>query len=109
MLRALFSAVVVAAALLGAAGSSQAADAGAPSPLPACIQVQSEARYVPYGYNHIVHLRNGCPRTATCTVATDVNPQAQTVEVAAASAVDVTTFMGAAAQAFTAQVACVLK
>lgn len=109
MFRALFSVMVISAAVLGAAGSSQAADAGAPSPLPACIQVQSEARYVPYGYNHIVHLRNGCDRAATCTVATDVNPKPQTVDVAAASAVDVTTFMGAAAQTFTAQVGCVLK
>ncbi len=109
MLRALLSALFVSAALLGTSGASQAADAGAPSSVPACIQVQSEARYVPYGYNHIVHLRNGCDRAATCTVATDVNPKPQTVDVAAASAIDVTTFMGAAAQTFVAKVTCVLK
>ncbi len=108
MLRTLFSGLVVSAAVLGTAASSQAADAGAPS-VPACIQVQSESRYVPYGYNHIVHLRNGCDRSAVCTVSTDVNPQAQNVEVASASAVDVTTFMGAASQTFVAKVGCVLK
>jgi len=108
MLRVLFSGLVVSAAVLATATSSQAADAGVPG-VPSCIQVQSESRYVPYGYNHIVHLRNGCDRAATCIVSTDVNPQAQTVEVASASAIDVTTFMGAAAQAFVAKVACVLK
>ena len=108
MLRALFSGLVLSVALLVTATPSEAADAGAPG-VPACMQVQTESRYVPYGYNHLVHLRNGCDRAATCTVSTDVNPQAQTVDIASATAVDVTTFMGASAQTFVAKVSCVLR
>jgi hypothetical protein len=82
-----------------------AAGPGAPS-MPACIHVTTDSRYVPYGYNHVVILRNGCSKPATCSVATDVAPQPQTVEVAAGSTVEVTTFMGSPQQGFTAKVSC---
>src|SRR4051794_16203629 len=57
-----------------AARAQSAADAGAaPASLPACVGVATEARYVPYGYNHVVVLKNGCSKPATCNVSTDVN------------------------------------
>jgi hypothetical protein len=90
-----------------AAGDAGAADAGAPRPaLPACVQIQTDSRYVPYGYNHVVVIKNGCSKAVTCSVATDVNPDTQKVEVAASSAVEVTTFMGSPSATFVARVSC---
>jgi hypothetical protein len=100
---ALFVASIVVAA------SAAAQDAGAPpSALPACISVATDARYVPYGYNHVVILKSGCSKAATCTVATDVNPQPATAEVAPGTTVEVLTFSGSPAQAFRARVTCKL-
>jgi hypothetical protein len=85
-------------------------DAGTPPPaLPACVHVATESRYVPYGYNHVVRISNGCSRIATCTVSTDVNPEKQSVEVASASIVEVMTFMGSPSATFAARVSCTLK
>ena len=84
------AALVITSALVVAASSS-VAQADPVASLPACIGVGTEARYVPYGYNHIVRLTNGCSKAATCAVSTDVNPQATSVEVAASAAVDVLT------------------
>ena len=88
--------------------TSLAGDAGA-SAVPACILVTTDARYVPYGYNHIVILKNGCSKAATCTVSTDVNPQPTTAEVASGSSVEVLTFSGSPANSFTARVGCRLR
>ena len=85
------------------------ADAGAATALPACISVATEARYVPYGYNHVVLLKNGCSKAATCSVSTDVNPQATTVDVASAASVEVLTFTASPAQTFHARVTCKLR
>lgn len=98
----------VASVVSAASAVATADDAGAPSALPACISVGTEARYVPYGYNHVVLLKSGCSKPATCTVATDVNPQAVTAEVAANTSVEVLTFSGSPAQAFRARVTCKL-
>lgn len=88
-----------------------ASDAGAPAPatLPACVAVKSEARYVPYGYNHVVIVTNGCSKAATCSVATDVNPTAQSVDVASGKTLEVLTFSGSPATAFTPRVSCKLR
>jgi hypothetical protein len=90
-----------------AGAPADAGDAGA-SPVPACMSVSTSSRYVPWGYNHIVILRNGCSKTARCMVSTDVNPAAQIVEVAAGATVEVTTFMGSPAYVFVARVRCTL-
>jgi hypothetical protein len=85
------------------------ADAGPPASLPACVQVKTESRYVPYGYNHLVTVMNGCTKSAACTVATDVNPEPKNIVVPASSSAEVTTFMGAASSTFTAKVSCQLR
>lgn len=114
--RIIVSSVVVSAVAIALCASSTTAradradpraDAGASS-LPACISVATEARYVPYGYNHIVLLKNGCSKAATCTVMTDVSPQSTSVEVAASTSVEVVTFMASPAQTFHARVTCKL-
>ena len=95
-------------ALLVLAASAAAEDGGATNALPACISVGTDARYVPYGYNHVVILKSGCSKAATCTVATDVNPQPAVVELAPSGSVEVLTFAGSPAQAFRARVMCKL-
>jgi len=85
-----------------------AADAGAPASLPACIRVATQSRWVPYGYNHVVILENGCSKAATCKVSTDVTPQVQTAEIAPATTVEVTTRMASPASEFVAKVTCSL-
>jgi hypothetical protein len=104
--------VVGLAALVATASASEASaedkpDAGASgSVLPACISVATQARYVPFGYNHVVILTSGCSKAATCSVATNVNPQATSVEVASKTTLEVLTFNASPAQTFTAQVSC---
>ncbi len=101
--------VVAAAALLA---GSIAADAGAPpapTKIPACVSVKSESRYVPYGYNHVVIVTNGCSKPTTCTVSTDVNPSPSTVDVAAGKSTEVLTWSGSPSQVFTPRVGCVLR
>ena len=100
-------AALVALSVSPDASAEDKRDGGA-SGLPACIGVTTEARYVPYGYNHVVILRNGCSKAATCSVATDVNPQASTVDVAAGTTVEVLTFTASPAQTFSAHVTCKL-
>lgn len=72
-----------------------------------CVIARAEARWAAYGYNHIVHLENTCVEAHTCTVATDVNPAPQTVDVPGNGAVEVLTFRGSPARVFTPAVACV--
>lgn len=98
------------AASASAPGRAAAADAGAtPSAVPACITVAHEARYVPYGYNHVVIVTNACTKSAVCTIATDVAPSPITSEVPARTSVEVTTFLGSPARTFVPRVRCVLS
>ena len=102
-------AVIAASSSVASAQQPSPADAGAAPPaLPACIAVSTESRYVPYGYNHIVIIKNGCSKAATCSVATDVNPQPTSVDVAAGASTEVLTFAGSPAQTFVARVTCKL-
>ena len=105
------SCMAAAAALLAASetrAERAANDAGAATTLPACVSVTTEARYVPYGYNHVVIVKNGCLKAATCSVATDVSPQATSVEVSPATTLEVLTFSASPAQTFIARVSCTL-
>jgi hypothetical protein len=96
-------------AVLVLATETRAADAGAAAPLPACVLVASQSRYIPFGYNHFVTLTNGCSKPATCVVSTDVNPSPQNVAVAAGASVEVLTYMAAASSTFIASVSCQLR
>jgi hypothetical protein len=95
---------------IGALVLTLAADAGAGSAaMPACIHFKAESRYVPYGYNHVVVIENGCSKPAACVVSTDVVPQPQNVDVPAGKSAEVTTFMGSPQQSFTPKVRCNLR
>lgn len=83
------------------------------SPLPAlaqgrleCVRVEAVARWGADAYNHFVVLRNDCGHRARCQVATDVNPQAQTVELNPGQTLEVITFRGSPASTFTPRVTC---
>ncbi len=106
--RSVLAAASVLGLLIAAMSPASAADAGAPSPLPACIAVHGEARYIPYGYNHIVVIQNGCKKDATCTVSTDVNPQPGTHEVKAGTSAEILTFTASPSQTFVPKVGCKL-
>ena len=79
----------------------------AETPRLACVGFWTEARFAGLAYNHIVHLANGCDVTASCTVRTNVNPEPQTVTVPPGAWMEVVTFIGSPASAFTADVQCV--
>jgi hypothetical protein len=102
-------AILFGCVVLAVSAIASAQEAGAPSPIPACIQVSTDSRYVPYGYNHVVVLKSGCSKPAACTVSTDVNPAATSAEVAAGTTVEVLTFAASPSQTFHARVTCKLR
>jgi hypothetical protein len=106
---AIAAALVATAAVPKASAEDKPDASSSASVLPACMSVATVARYVPFGYNHVVIQKNGCSKSATCSVATNVNPEATTVEVSASATVEVLTFMGSPSQTFTARVSCRLN
>jgi hypothetical protein len=74
--------------------------------LPACITYWPEVRYRNYGYDHIVHLANGCPAQAICSVSTDVNPNPIQVTVPSHEEIEVLSVRGSPAREFTPRVEC---
>jgi hypothetical protein len=98
--------------LLAVAVASVASDAevAAPSASQICIvRYWTEARWRNYGYDHIVHLQNGCRHALRCAVSTDVAPRPVVVSLPSASQREVLTFLGSPARAFSASVACHAK
>ena len=101
---ALDSALYTAASATGATATSTESAA----PL-ACIRVRTEARYIPFGYNHVVILESDCASAAVCSVVADANPAPIRVEVPAGATEEVTTFLASPASSFVAQVQCELQ
>lgn len=103
-------AALVALALLapGVVHGDQAAAARDPEAPVYCVQAWTEARYRNYGYDHIVHIYNGCAIFATCQVSTNVAPKPIVVRVKPASLIEVLTFRGSPSSEFVARVSCVL-
>ena len=82
--------------LLTVGGAATAPDAG--PAVPACVTVKPEVRYGGLGYDHVVNLTNGCPKTVDCVVKTDVNPDPQPVTVKSKETVSVMTWRGSPAR-----------
>lgn len=74
-----------------------------------CVRYWAEARYRNYGYDHIVHLGNGCAKVAICDVATNVNPTPIRVRLQPDELREVLTFRGSPAQEFVPHVSCWLE
>ncbi|HEY2407435.1 MAG TPA: hypothetical protein VGI10_15600 [Polyangiaceae bacterium] len=94
---------VLALTLAGAA-SSFALVATADSP--DCVHSWPEVRYIPYGYDHIVHIRNDCRIIAVCVVTTDVNPSPIGVTVRPGEQTEVLTMRASPSREFTPKVDC---
>jgi hypothetical protein len=43
-----------------------------------CAEVQASARYVGYGYTHVVTLKNACTKAVECALWSDVDPEPRT-------------------------------
>ena len=71
-----------------------------------CVTARAEARWAAYAYDHVVHLQNACAGAHRCVVATNVNPDPQTVIVPGRSGVEVLTFRGSPARTFVPSVGC---
>lgn len=71
-----------------------------------CVKVRTEALYIPYGYDHHVHLTNGCDKAVRCEVTTNSNAEPTTATVAAGQHQDILMFRGSPASAVTANVKC---
>ena len=82
--------------------------AAGPTDPTTCEQFWPESRYQPSGYDHVVHIRNECTVDASCTVTTNVNPNAMQVEVPASKEVEVVTWMASPVRDFVPRVACTL-
>lgn len=101
--------LVLAALVAGTAFASGGASADGPGPSVACVRVWPQAIYRNYGYDHVVHLESACEAAADCSVATSVNPEAVRVPIAPGEHVEVLTWRGSPASAFTPKVACELR
>lgn len=72
-----------------------------------CAQVQASARYVGYGYTHVVTLKNTCNKDVECVLWTDVDPEPRsTVQAAAGETVELVTRRGSPSLAVTAYKSC---
>lgn len=107
-MRSLFAAALVVSL---AAGHSSAQDKRKPAAAAAnpdvCAEAHASARYVGYGYTHVVTLKNGCPKPVECALWTDVDPEPVTkVQVAPGERVEIVTRRGSPAHAVSAHKSC---
>jgi hypothetical protein len=78
----------------------------AQAPGPSCVDVRAEASFASAGYDHLVHLTNGCKQRMSCSVKTDVNPDAAMVSLAPGERQTVVTWRGSPARVFKPDVSC---
>jgi hypothetical protein len=107
-LRALLASTVLTLAALASAPANAEPVRDAPAgPANDCATVKSEARYIGYGYYHVVILKNGCSKPVTCEVWTDVDPTPrQTVTAKPGETAEVVTRRGSPAREFKADRSC---
>lgn len=74
-----------------------------------CVSYDTQARFSGAGYDHLVHVKNSCKRTARCAVHTNVNPSPVHVSVEPRAVETVVTFRGSPARTFSAVVNCQLQ
>jgi hypothetical protein len=91
----------------GAPAVPRVADADELTTSMACVEAWGEVRYRS-GYDHIVHVRNGCEKPVLCAVSTNVNPDPQKVTVPPKEEIEVLTFRGSPAREFVPKVDCKL-
>lgn len=105
--RRLLMALIACAALCSGASADDGERPGKPpSDVSKCVKVRTEALYIAYGYDHHVHLTNGCDKAVRCEVTTSSNPQPTTVTLAAGEHQDIVMFRGSPASEVNANVKC---
>jgi hypothetical protein len=70
------------------------------------VKLRTEAAFASVGYDHLVHLTNNCKTAVTCTVTTNVNPDAATASLGVGESTTLTTWRGSPAREFTADARC---
>jgi hypothetical protein len=76
--------------------------------MPACVRWSQLTVSTSTGYNHVVAIENGCDKSVSCTVTTDVAPEAVRASVPSKGRVELTTFRGSPSRSFRAAVTCSL-
>ena len=71
-----------------------------------CIDVHAEASFASVGYDHIVTVKNDCKQPKTCSVKTNVNPEASIIDLNPGESKSVVTWRGSPAREFTPDVTC---
>jgi hypothetical protein len=71
-----------------------------------CVSVREEAIYGAYGYDHHVHLHNGCDKPMKCKITSSANPAGVEQALIADEKRDVMLFRGSPASEVSASVQC---
>lgn len=72
-----------------------------------CAVATASARYIGYGYTHVVVLQNNCDKAVECSLWTSVDPEPRTtVKVAKGASAEVVTRRGSPASDFAALKSC---
>ncbi|MDB4976910.1 MAG: hypothetical protein JWN48_5251 [Myxococcaceae bacterium] len=72
-----------------------------------CAVAKASARYVGYGYTHVISAVNGCSRAVECTLWTDVDPEPRTtVNLGPGDTTEVVTRRGSPSREVTAFKQC---
>jgi hypothetical protein len=87
-------------------GSKKAKPPAAKADVSKCVSVRTEAIYGAYGYDHHVHVHNGCDKAVRCEVTTNSNPEVTTVILGKGETQDVVMFRGSPASELSANTKC---
>lgn len=102
-----FVALTALSALVSSARAEPPGDDAPVASANQCAVVTPVARYVGYGYYHVVSLKNGCSRPVTCEVWTDVDPQPHhTLRAKPGETAEVVVRRGSPAREFKADKSC---
>ncbi|MET0387808.1 MAG: hypothetical protein ABW321_17685 [Polyangiales bacterium] len=92
---------------LGAVAShASSQDKDKPKKAGGCVDVTTDASFASVGYDHIVTLKSACPKPMTCSVRTNVNPEATSVHLEPGASESVVTWRGSPSRVFTPDVTC---
>jgi hypothetical protein len=80
-----------------------------PSKKVCVVSHSKEVRYRPFGYDHIVHISNGCDVTVACRIRASSRSGEMQVDVPAHKRVSVTVKTGSPAREFSVAVYCEAK
>jgi hypothetical protein len=105
-LLALFLSCAALTASTASADDSEKPKSGKPADVSQCVAVRTEALYIVYGYDHHVHVTNGCDKAVRCEVTTSSNPDPTTITLAKGEHQDVVMFRSSPASAVNAKVKC---